>query len=186
MEKSIYFKSLSEWNEWLGHNHNKETFLWLIYYKKHTGKPTLIYEDSILEALCWGWIDSIIKRIDGEKYARKFTPRTNYENWSDANIKRMKKLIHENRVQKIGLEKFPKSLLSKKYKIKLKDLIIPEYIQNEIDRNPKAKTNLDKLPPSHKRNFIGWIDSAKRVETKQRRLAEALILLGKDEKLGMK
>jgi uncharacterized protein YdeI (YjbR/CyaY-like superfamily) len=158
----------------------------LIYYKKHTGKSSLSYEKSVQEALCWGWIDSIIKSIDTERYMRKFTPRTNYNNWSDSNIKRMKKLIPEIRVQQIGLDKFPLELLSKKFDKKPKELIIPVYVQTEIDKNPKAKTIFEKLAPSHKLNYVGWIDSAKKKETKLRRLSEIIRMLESDEKLGIK
>ncbi|MFC1897977.1 YdeI family protein [Candidatus Cloacimonadota bacterium] len=186
MENSEYFKTLEEWRKWLSKNHDKESEIWMIYYKKHTGKPTIGYEESVLEALCWGWIDSIIKRIDDEKYVRKFTPRINYENWSDSNINRMKKLIAENRIHKVGLEKFPLEHLSRKLADKPKKLIIPEYIQTEIDKFPKAKKNFEKLAPSHKRNYLGWIDSAKQEETKLRRLAKALDLLQLGKKLGMK
>jgi uncharacterized protein YdeI (YjbR/CyaY-like superfamily) len=186
MQNSKHFKDLESWRYWLQENHATVEILWLIYYKKHTGKESISYEDSVQEALCWGWIDSIIKRIDDERYTRKFTPRTNCENWSDVNIKRMRKLIAENRVHEFGLKKFPIKLLDKELDSKPKTLIFPEYIHKEFSKFPQAKQYFEKLAPSHKRNYIDWIDSAKKEETKLRRLSEAIELLEKGEKLGMK
>ncbi len=165
-KNTLCFTNRKEWCKWLEENHSTQKEIWLIYFKKHTGKPTLIYEESVQEALCWGWIDSIIKRIDDEKYARKFTPRTNYENWSNSNIERMRKLAVEKKVTEAGLKKFPKELFSKKLDSKPKKLIIPDYIQTEIDKHPKAKSNFEKLTPSHKRNYVGWIDSSKKKKLK--------------------
>jgi len=186
MENTKHFKDSESWRKWLKENHDKEKFLWVIYYKKHTKKVSLSYEDSVCEALCWGWIDSIVKRLDDEKYARKFTPRTNCQNWSDTNIKRMKKLLIQNRVKEPGMKKFPKEILNKKLSSKTSKLIIPQYIQEEINKHSGAKENFESLAPSYKRNFIGWIDSAKKEETRLRRLKEAIQLLEKSEKLGMK
>ncbi|MCF7793186.1 MAG: YdeI/OmpD-associated family protein [Candidatus Cloacimonetes bacterium] len=186
MQKSKHFEDLANWRKWLKDNHDRENILWLIFYKKHTGKKSISYEDSVQEALCWGWIDSIIKRIDDEKYARKFTPRTNFENWSDLNIKRMKKLLKENRVQEIGQKKFPGKLLKKKISNKTRKLKIPDYILEEISKHTRAKEYFENLASSHQRNFVGWIDSAKKEETKKRRLKEAIQLLNNSKKLGMK
>lgn len=186
MENSKLFESLEQWRNWLQSNHAKVDVLWLIYYKKHTGKKCISYEDSLQEALCWGWIDSTIKRLDDEKYIRKFTPRTNCQNWSDANIRHMKKLIAAERVQEVGLKKFPRELLAKKVDSKPKELIIPDYLNIELSKFPSAKQNFDRLSPANKRNFVEWIDSAKRKETKLRRMAEAIRLLSDGKRLGMK
>src|SRR5256712_10808633 len=81
------------WRAWLTKNHASEREVWVVFPKKHTGEKCMSYEDSVEEALCHGWIDSIIKRIDDETYARKFTPRTNNENWSEVNKRRVAKCI---------------------------------------------------------------------------------------------
>lgn len=80
IEDKLYVSKRSHWRKWLRENHNTETIIWLIFYKQHTDKASLAYEDAVEEALCFGWIDSIIKKIDEEKYIRKFTPRKDNSN----------------------------------------------------------------------------------------------------------
>ena len=93
MKSELYISDRNEWRSWLIENHAKENEVWLVYYKKHTGKSTIIYADSVEEALCFGWIDGIKKSIDDEKYAYRFTPRKTGSKWSPLNIKLAKKLI---------------------------------------------------------------------------------------------
>jgi len=100
-----YFKSAHEWRSWLAENFEKSSGIWLIYYKKATAKPSMNYEESIEEALCYGWIDSIIRKIDNEKFAHKFTPRKNTSKWSESNKSRVKNLIEQKRMASPGLTK---------------------------------------------------------------------------------
>ena len=83
--KPLFFKNSCEWREWLQLNHDKESEVWLIYYKKETGEPCIDYEPSVEEALCFGWVDNLIKNLDATKYARKFTPRKDNSKWSEIN-----------------------------------------------------------------------------------------------------
>ena len=85
MSHQLYFKTSDEWRQWLKSHHDKENEVWLIFYKKGTGKPSMEYEASVEEALCFGWIDSIIKKINDEIYVRKFTPRKDNSLWSELN-----------------------------------------------------------------------------------------------------
>ena len=103
--KTLYITNRVDWRAWLERNNDTEKEVWLIYYKKHTGKPRIPYDDAVEEALCFGWIDSTVKRVDDEKFAQKFTPRKNKSNWSDLNKKRAKKMIREGRMTKAGLTK---------------------------------------------------------------------------------
>ncbi|MCK4233163.1 hypothetical protein KAX75_01940, partial [candidate division WOR-3 bacterium] len=103
--KTLYVTNRKGWREWLEKNYATKKEVWLIYYKKHTGKPIILYEDTVEEALCFGWIDSIIRGIDDEKYARKFTPRTEDSGWSELNKKRAKKMIAAGKMTKAGLQK---------------------------------------------------------------------------------
>ena len=95
--KQLYFENSKDWRKWLKNNYEKETEVWLIFYKKESGYPTIEYEFAVEEALCYGWIDSIIKKIDNIRYARKFTPRKNNSKWSESNKTRTAKLIKDNR-----------------------------------------------------------------------------------------
>ncbi len=188
--KTLYITTRAKWRKWLEKNHKSEKEIWLIYYKKHTGKPRIPYDDAVEEALCFGWIDSIIKRIDEEKYTQKFSPRKENSVWSDLNKKRVKKLIEEGKMTKAGFGNI-KGLalddLKKEEKRSLKnEIIIPSYIKNALKSNIQAWDNFNKLAFSYKRNYVGWIDSAKKEETRKSRLEEAIKLLEKDEKLEMK
>jgi uncharacterized protein YdeI (YjbR/CyaY-like superfamily) len=94
-----------KWRSWLERNHDSETEIWVVFPKKHTALASMSYEDSVEEALCYGWIDSLVKRIDENMFARKFTPRTNTANWSDTNKRRVAKCIREGRMTAIGMAK---------------------------------------------------------------------------------
>ncbi len=93
------------WHEWLAEHGSNEAEVWLVYYKAATGKPTISYQDSLEEALCFGWVDSIIQKIDQEKYARKFTPRRLGSKWSELNQHLVARLIKEGRMTEAGLAK---------------------------------------------------------------------------------
>lgn len=185
----LYVASRDAWRAWLRHNHDSAKEVWVIYYKKHTGKPSIPYDDSVEEALCFGWVDSIIKRIDDEKFARKFTPRKAKSRWSEANKKRARKMIKEGKMTETGLEKIREAEKSGEWLRAppvRRELVIPPYMKAALVRNKKALENFNKLAKSHKRQYVGWITSAKREETRKRRLAEVIRLLEKSEKLGMK
>jgi uncharacterized protein YdeI (YjbR/CyaY-like superfamily) len=161
----------------------------LVFYKKETSKPTVAYEAAVEEALCFGWIDSIIKKIDAERYARKFTPRSDKSNWSQLNKKRVNKMIKQGRMTEVGLAKIKTAkktgLWNKNGRPQI-SLEIPPEFANALARNKKAKENYDKLAPSYRKFYIGWIATAKRPETKKRRISESIALLEKGQKLGLK
>lgn len=99
----VYAQNRAAWRTWLEENHDKCDGVWLVYYKKHTGTPTIDYDDSVKEALCFGWVDNIIRRIDEEKHARRFTPRRAGSNWSESNKKRVAELLEEGCIAPAGL-----------------------------------------------------------------------------------
>jgi len=185
----LYVTKREEWRDWLSKYYDKETEIWLIFYKKETSKPSIPYEAAVEEALCFGWIDSIIKKIDATKYARKFTPRKENSKWSALNKKRARKMIKEGRMIDFGLAKIR---IAKKtgqwdqdpgFQISFD---IPLEFAKALDQNKKAKENFDKLAPSYRKHYIGWITTAKRAETRKRRIDESITLLEKEKKLGLK
>ncbi len=185
----LYVTDRDGWREWLRKNYETKKEVWLIYYKKHTGKPSIPYNDSVEEALCFGWIDSIIKKIDDEKYARKFTPRKAKSRWSEANKRRARKMIKEGKMTEVGLARIREAKESgewfKTTPVR-RELVIPLYMKEALAKNKKAQESFNNLAKSYKRQYVGWISSAKREETRRRRLAEAIRLLEKNKKLGMK
>lgn len=187
---SLVAGSRQEWREWLAKNHDIVKETWLIFYKKHTGKPCISYEDAVEEALCWGWIDSIIKRIDDNRYARKFTPRNDTIKWSELNLDRMRKLIKQGKVTEVGMAKIDRGLLEGKIKPAAKpggkELTIPPEIKAALSSDPVVWRNFNNLAGSYQRNYLGWICSAKKEETRQRRVKEVMELLAQNKKLGLK
>jgi uncharacterized protein YdeI (YjbR/CyaY-like superfamily) len=187
--KKLYVTNREQWRNWLREHHGGEGGVWLVFYKKETRKPTIGYEDAVEEALCFGWIDSIIKKIDETKYVRKFTPRKDKSKWSALNRKRANKMIKEGRMTDVGLAKIKtarKTGLWEKDDRPRISFDVPPELAKALAENKKAKENFDKLAPSYRRQYIGWIAVAKRAETKKRRIKESIALLEKGKKLGMK
>ena len=182
--KTVYVTDRDEWRRWLEHNYETEKEVWLVYYKKHTGKPAIPYDDSVEEALCFGWIDSIIKRIDEEKFVRKFTPRVNKTKWSQSNKRRVKKMIEKGKMTGAGLEKIDLDELDKGPQEKKIESIPPFLKEAFIASN--VWENFNKLAPTYKRHYVGWITSAKREETRKRRIEEAVKYLRENKRLPMK
>ncbi len=178
-----------EWRTWLKKNHDIKKGVWLVFYRKHTGKSSVRYDDAVEEALCFGWIDSIIKKIDDEKFARKFTPRKGQSRWSELNKKRARKMMKAGKMAEVGMMKIRDAEKSGEWfkaTPAKKELAVPLYMTEALTANKKAQEFFDSLARSYKRNYVGWITSAKREETRKKRLTEAIRLLEQGEKLGMK
>jgi uncharacterized protein YdeI (YjbR/CyaY-like superfamily) len=188
--KQIYVRNRAEWRSWLAENHEKEgNGVWLVFLKRQTGRPSIEYEESVEEALCFGWIDSLIKKIDDEKYSRKFSPRKSESRWSESNRKRTEKIIEEGRMTDFGLAKIEAAKSSGNWKGVPRpqiNLEIPPDLSEALARNRKAKDFFDKLAPTYQKHFIAWIVTARRDETKAQRLKESMALLARGEKLGLK
>src|SRR5215831_19383279 len=133
------------WRSWLAANYASEREVWVVFQKKHTGRLCMSYEDSVEEALCFGWIDSIVKRLDDDSYARKFTPRTDDTNWSESNKRRVAKCIEEGRMTPIGLAKIayanpenyqaPAKLSAKSAKRAAKPSPLPLFVTRDLRAN---------------------------------------------------
>ncbi len=187
--KQLYVTNRSRWREWLRQHHDKSNGVWLVFYKKHTGQPSLAYGEAVEEALCFGWIDSIIKRIDDDRYVRKLTPRKPESLWSELNKKRIAKLEKQGLMTEAGMVKVKEAKASGQWNKPDRPQIsldIPDELKSELAKNKKAREFFDRLAPSYQRQYIGWIAVAKRQETKERRLKEAIALLERGEKLGMR
>ena len=188
--KTVEAKNRTEWRTWLSKHHDKEIEIWLIYYKKGTGVESIDYNSSVEEALCYGWVDSLIKKIDDRKYARKFTPRKDDSKWSPSNIKRIKKLIKEGSMTEVGLQKVEAAKQSGKWNepVQSPELSFemhPEFAE-ALKKNTKAKETFDNLASTYQKQYLGWIEVAKRPMTRQKRIKESIRLLEKGERLGLK
>jgi uncharacterized protein YdeI (YjbR/CyaY-like superfamily) len=192
-EPSLYLPTREAWRNWLVMHHDTEPFIWLIHYKKHTGKSSIPYNDAVEEALCFGWIDSLIQRIDGERYMQKYTPRKPRSTWSQQNVRRVEKMIAAGKMTARGMELYEfarkEGLLPEKGDKADERKMFPEtpaFFTRAMEDHPEAQKNFNALAPSYKLQYLGWIMDAKREDTRQRRLKEAIELLGAGKKLGMK
>ena len=182
--KTLDARTLEQWRSWLAAHHDSESEVWLVFHKRHTGRASIAYEDALDEALCFGWVDSLIKRLDDARYARKFTPRTPHSKWSTVNRKRYAQLQASGRLMPAGLNRAP---TDRGYDAPRPSASkVPQYIQEALRKRPRAWSYFESLAPSYRRMYIGWIDSAKQQETKMRRLEEAIRLLAAGKKLGLK
>ena len=184
----LYVTNRKEWREWLKKNHSKKNQIWLIYYKKHTGTPRIPYDDAVEEALCYGWIDSTVKRIDEETFMQKFTPRNKNSIWSKLNKQRVEKLIKSGKMRKAGMDRVGDAKRNGEWDAaySIKDVVeIPPALKRALTKNKKAKENFDKFAPSYRRNYIGWVANAKRQETIDRRVTEVVKRAEKNMKPGM-
>lgn len=189
MVEQLYLSNRTDWRAWLEKNYATEKEVWLIYYKKHSEKPSIPYEDSVEEAICFGWIDGIIKRIDDERCARKFIPRRSRSRWSESNKKRAEKMVNEGRMTRAGMTRVDDAKKNGEWfksNVVPKKLMIPSFIAKALIKNKKASKNFNNLTESYKKLYVRWISSAKREGTRLRRLEEAIDLLEQNKKLGLK
>jgi uncharacterized protein YdeI (YjbR/CyaY-like superfamily) len=174
------FKTRQAWRSWLARHHSRVTAIWLAYYKKGSGKRSVTYEEALQEALCYGWIDSTVGRLDAERYKQRYTPRNVKSVWSSSNKARVAKLIAEGRMAPPGLAKVEAAKRHGSWE-SLSDIDrvgkgseIPADLLKALSRDARARKIFDKRPPSEKKLWSYWILSAKRPETRARRIAETV------------
>ncbi len=182
-------KDRAAWRRWLRKNHAKKKEIWLIYYKKNSGKPSVAYDQSVEEALCYGWIDGLLKSIDEEKYTRRFTPRRKNSIWAQSNVARVHRMIKEKKMTDAGLAIIPQAVLDGK--ATEGPPVVPKHIPELEDltaalaKNKKARENWAKFPPSHRKIHLHWINDAKRPETRERRIKKTVEMAESGEKRPM-
>jgi uncharacterized protein YdeI (YjbR/CyaY-like superfamily) len=188
--KTIEFKDRTEWRAWLTENHDRQAEIWLVYYKKATGIPCIEYEDSVEEALCFGWVDSLIRKINDRSYARKFTPRKDNSVWSQLNKQRVEKLIREGLMTEHGLKKVEAGKRSGRWDAPAQrpkiDLEMPAEFAQALSENPQAEAVFNNLSLSHQKQYLRWIITAKRPETREKRIAESIQMLSQGKELGLR
>jgi uncharacterized protein YdeI (YjbR/CyaY-like superfamily) len=181
--ETLEVRNRQHWRTWLRVNHTKSPGIWLIFYKKHTGRTSVPYEDAVREALCFGWIDSLIRRLDDDRFALKITPRKPTSKWSDSNRKRWAELKEAGLLAKAGEAAAP---TSRRYAPLPKVPALPAYIAAALKPNKKAWRHFQQLSAGDRRQYVAWIHTAKRPQTRKRRLEESVELLMARRKLGLK
>ena len=176
--KTLYVENRKEWRAWLARHHKTAREIWLIYYKKESGKPRIPYNDAVEEALCYGWIDSLLKPIDARKYAQRYSPRKKTSKLSDMNRERVLRLIESGRMTKAGLAAIAH--------VGTKSAKTPSDIERRLKQDPVTWRNFQRFPASYKRIRIGWIDAARhRREAFEQRLRYFLKMTKHNKRFGM-
>jgi len=174
-DKKCFAKNRKEWREWLRKNHRKENKVILVTYKKHTKKPSISRQDAMDEAICFGWIDTVVKRIDSEKYSRSFVKRKKTANWSKATQKYARRLINEGRMSAAGLKAYKDGLRKPVLDHNLpKNPKTPEDLKKELEKSKKAGDFFYSLAPSYRRTYLYWIEKAKLEKTRKKRIKEVM------------
>jgi len=176
-------RTRAQWRAWLARHHTSSRGVWFVFHKVHTGVKSLPYEDFVREALCFGWIDSLLKRLDDDRFALKVTPRKPASKWSDINRGRWRELKRAGLLRPAGLAAAP---TGNRYAPKPSIPELPSYIRKAFRSHPDAWSFFQKLPRGERRNFVVWIHIAKRPETRERRTRESIALLAAGRKLGLK
>jgi uncharacterized protein YdeI (YjbR/CyaY-like superfamily) len=176
--KVTHFKSPAEFRKWLAKHHASEKELWVGYHRKETGKPSMTWQQSVDEALCYGWIDGIRKKVDDESYTIRFTPRKSRSTWSAVNIRRVHELIKDGRMSPAGLRAFEARVENRSgiysYEQR-KDQLDGPYAKR-LERNKSAWKFYQAQPASYRRAANWWVVSAKKEETRMKRLEQLIEL----------
>jgi uncharacterized protein YdeI (YjbR/CyaY-like superfamily) len=180
---TVRVTSRRQWRAWLTKHHTSSPGVWLVFHKARTGVKSIPYEDMVREALCFGWIDSLVKRLDDDRYALKVTPRKPTSKWSDINRKRWAELEAAGLLTSAGLAAAP---TNNTYAPRPVIPELPAYIAKALKTNSGAWKFFRELAPTYRRDFVVWIHIAKRPETRARRIRESISLLAAGKKLGLK
>ena len=175
-----------EWRSWLEANHKKSPGMWLVSYKKHTGKPALTYDEIVEEALCFGWIDSVANRVDDERTMLLITPRKPRSGWSRPNKERIERLTAQGRLAPAGIAAIEIAKANGSWEAldASEAMVMPDDLAAALTKDEQAKGYFDKFPPSTKKAIYQQVLAAKRPETREKRIAEVVRLAHDNRRFG--
>jgi len=184
----ILVHTRDEWRDWLAENHADSPGVWLVYHKKHTGVPRVAYEDAVEEAICFGWIDSTVRRLDDARYKQKFTPRRNGSRWSAHNRRRAEAMIAAGRMRPAGRRRVDEAKRTGAWAEALEDHVdrpVPPELAEILAADPEARANFRRWSPTRRKYLVHHVAEAKRPETRARRARKVAEMLRKNVKPGM-
>ena len=187
-ERPIFFRTPSDFRDWLTTHHADQSEQWIGFYRKHTGKPSITWPESVDEALCFGWIDGRRKSIDDRSYKIRFSPRRPNSTWSAINIRRMKELIGLERVHPAGKAAFARRSPAKSgiYAYENRGLAkLDPAAQRQFRANRRAWEWFNAQPPAYRQTVIWWVVSAKRSETRLKRLGLLIANSAAGQRIGL-
>jgi uncharacterized protein YdeI (YjbR/CyaY-like superfamily) len=183
--EQFYAPDRATWRIWLAEHHATSKGVWLVYYKKDSGKPRVSYDDAVEEALCFGWIDSVVNAIDDDSYMQLFSPRKPKSNWSKLNKERVARLLEQGLMQEAGLHSVRIAQENGKWDAlnDVENLVVPDDMEEVFAANPVAKQHWDTFSRSVRRGILEWILNAKRPETRSKRIAQTVALAADNKKV---
>lgn len=183
-ENSVHPLSRAEWRAWLEENHGRAEGVWLISYKKATGKPRFEYGEAVEEALCFGWVDSKPNKLDDERSLLWFAPRRAGTGWSGPNKERVERMIAQGLMRPAGLAKVEAARKDGSWEAldAIEALEVPADLEKALGEHPKAKDYFEAFPRSVKRGILEWISTAKKPETRAKRVKETARLAAENKR----
>jgi len=178
--ETVFAKDRAEWRRWLTKNFARRDEIWLVFYKKAAGKTSVSYDHAVEEALCFGWIDGMKKRLDEECYAFRFTPRKPASQWSKSNLQRVERLIAARKMMPAGLKAYNSG---ERREVPVLPTEIPKDLEARFRKQRTAWTNYEKFPPGYRRLTAGWVASAKKEETRTKRLEKLIEFSARNERI---
>jgi uncharacterized protein YdeI (YjbR/CyaY-like superfamily) len=178
--ETVFAKDRDEWRRWLGKNHDRCKEIWLVFYKKASGKSTVSYDHAVEEALCFGWIDGTKQKLDDECYAFRFTPRQLKSLWSKSNIQRVERLIAEGKMMPAGLQAYNSG---DRREYPLMPTKMPKVLEDKFRKQRGAWANYEKFPPGYRRLTAGWVANAKKEETRIKRLEKLIEFSARNQRM---
>ncbi|WP_299114529.1 YdeI family protein [uncultured Winogradskyella sp.] len=174
----LYFERDVEWYDWLLANHDTHKAVYIVFYKLETKIPTMRWEEAVRVALCFGWIDATVKSLGGGKRIQYFTHRNPKSTWSALNKKYVIELEKSNLIQEPGWKmiELAKETGTWTAMDDVESGVIPDNLQQAFDKNPRAFENYQNFSKGYRKGYLSWLNSAKREETKQKRIAEIIRL----------
>ena len=177
MKEYLYFTDKYSWRRWLEQNHTIQNGAWLVHYMKHTGKTGLTYKDAVNEALCFGWIDSLLRNIDGEKFAQRYSRRMGNNFWSESNKRNAENMIEQGLMTEAGFTKINEAKNSGHWDktLQRESLGIPADLQRAFAANTTAWVSFQKLPPSDQRQLVRQVKIVKKPGMRQQRIKQVIM-----------
>ena len=178
--KPLQVADRDAWRAWLQENHAIETGVWLVILRKHAARPGIRYEEALDEALCFGWIDGLMRSVDSETFILRFSPRKSRSIWSEGNKQRVERLIEQGRMTEAGLAKILEAKENGEWdkSAEREDTsVLPSGLEEALQRDGRIWLKWESLAPSRKKQYIYWVTSAKTEETRQRRIRETVAMV---------
>lgn len=183
--KPTYFASAEDFRAWLDAHHESATELLVGFHKRKTGRPSLTWVESVQQALCYGWIDGVRKRVDDDAYTIRFSPRKRGSIWSSVNVRHVEALIASGQMRPAGQRAYEarRPYKSGVYSYEQRSVDLPPAYARLLKKQPKARRFFEAQPPSYRRAVMWWIVSAKKEETRMKRLSVLIDLCAHGERL---